>query len=148
MATMVALPTDEEIEEAGAADAGDFLIAMQAHSPTEYAQFVASRKPTHSDPDGSDFHQHSTQVPHSTACGTAERHTLTASFPSPSAGMALRGASNNDHRPNDRGQCIDSRSGRRFRRCCSGGRDGSFPQATQGLALTLKSDLNRRDGLE
>ena len=55
MALMIALPTDMEIEEVNAADAGDFLISMQADDPNTFAQFVTERKPSHKDPDGTDY---------------------------------------------------------------------------------------------
>ena len=61
MSTMLALPTDLEIEEAGAADAGEFLIALQSSSPQLYADFLHERRPRHSMPDCTDFHQHSAQ---------------------------------------------------------------------------------------
>jgi len=54
-------PTDMEIEEVGAADAGEFLLAMQADSPNSYAAFVESHRPKHQDPDGSDWEKHAEQ---------------------------------------------------------------------------------------
>ena len=45
MATILALPTDIEVEEAGAADAGDLLIAMQRDSPSDYRAFLDSHRP-------------------------------------------------------------------------------------------------------
>ena len=61
MAITLALPTDMDIEEAGAADAGELLLAMQAESPKAYDKFLASHRPTHRDPDGSDFDEHASQ---------------------------------------------------------------------------------------
>lgn len=61
MATMLALPTDEEIEEVGAKDAGDFLLAMQVDSPHTYNTFLESHRPKHKDPDCSDWDQHAIQ---------------------------------------------------------------------------------------
>ena len=144
MATMVALPTDEEIEEAGAADAGDFLIAMQAHSPTEYAQFVSSRKPTHSDPDGSDFHQHSAQV--RTAQHAAQQsgtHSLTASFPFLQPVWRCV-----EHLVKIIVRTIEGNASTQGAAGASDGvvqedeMDRFLKQRSKGLALTLKSDLN------
>jgi hypothetical protein len=61
LSTMIALPTDMEIEEVGAADAGEFLLAMQADDPLSFQTFVEQRKPKHKDPDGSDFDEHAEQ---------------------------------------------------------------------------------------
>ena len=61
MSIMVALPTDMEIEEAGAQDAGEFLLAMQATQPREYLLFLATHRPKHTDPDGSDYEDHALQ---------------------------------------------------------------------------------------
>ena len=55
MSIMVALPTDMEIEEAGAADAGAFLLAMQANAPRTYREFLQTHRPKLGDPDGSDY---------------------------------------------------------------------------------------------
>jgi hypothetical protein len=55
MSTMVALPTDEEIEEAGAADAGEFLLTMRRRSPAEYTLFLRTHRPKHTRPDGADW---------------------------------------------------------------------------------------------
>lgn len=60
----IALPTDEEIEEAGAGDAGEFLLAMRATSPQGYARFVETHRPRHTDPDGSDYEAHALQPAH------------------------------------------------------------------------------------
>jgi len=40
---VVALPTDEEVEEAGAIDAGDFLAALHADAEEKFRQFVVRR---------------------------------------------------------------------------------------------------------
>jgi hypothetical protein len=61
MATMISLPTDEEIEEVGAADAGEFLLAMQIDSPNSYRSFLESHRPKHKDPDCSDWEKHCLQ---------------------------------------------------------------------------------------
>ena len=45
LATLISLPTDEEIAEAGAQDAGDLLIGMQRDAPSAFAAFIASHKP-------------------------------------------------------------------------------------------------------
>ena len=57
----IALPNDVEIEEAGATDAGEFLLAMQANSPKAYQHFLDTHRPQHKDPDGSDFEEHASQ---------------------------------------------------------------------------------------
>ena len=64
MSIMVALPTDMELEEAGARDAGEFLLAMQANSPNEYLSFLSTHRPRFTDPDGSDYDAHSLQPSH------------------------------------------------------------------------------------
>jgi len=61
LALLCALPTDDEIAEAGAADAGAFLLAMQTHSPTSYTAFLASHRPRYVDPDGGDYEAHQLQ---------------------------------------------------------------------------------------
>ena len=61
MATMISLPTDEEIEEVGATDAGEFLLAMQIDSPNSYRSFLESHRPKHKDPDCSDWEKHCLQ---------------------------------------------------------------------------------------
>jgi len=56
MSTLVALPTELEVEEAGASDAGDFLIAMQRNSPRDqYERFLTSHRSAHTQLDGSDW---------------------------------------------------------------------------------------------
>ena len=61
MATIISLPTEEEVEAAGALDAGDFLIAMQRDDPNGYREFITSHTPQHSEPDGRDWEQHAVQ---------------------------------------------------------------------------------------
>ena len=63
LATMIALPTDEEIEEAGAVDAGDFLIAMQRSSPVAFKEFQTTHKPKHIWPDCTDWVKSKNQQP-------------------------------------------------------------------------------------
>ena len=55
MATMMAFPTKIEIEEVGASNAGEYLIAMQAEDTKLYDAFLESHRPRHADADGSDF---------------------------------------------------------------------------------------------
>lgn len=43
LASFVALPTDEEIDEAGAAGAGQFLLSMRENAPKEFIAFVRER---------------------------------------------------------------------------------------------------------
>ena len=45
----------------GAADAGEFLLAMQTDAPHEYRAFLESHRPRHKDPDGSDLEEHQLQ---------------------------------------------------------------------------------------
>jgi len=59
----LSLPTDLELDEAGAKDAGEFLLAMQASSPKAYQSFLSSHRPKHSDPDGSDYEAHGEVMP-------------------------------------------------------------------------------------
>lgn len=61
LSLVVALPTDLELEEANAADAGEFLLAMQTHSPIEYQSFLSTHRPRHQDHDGSDYAAHALQ---------------------------------------------------------------------------------------
>lgn len=61
MSITIALPTDYDIEAAGAADAGELLLAMRANSPKAYQSFLESHRPKHSDPDGSDYEDHCMQ---------------------------------------------------------------------------------------
>jgi len=61
MSMTIALPTDFDIAEAGAADAGELLLAMQAKQPKAFDHFLRSHKPQHSDPDGSDWEAHASQ---------------------------------------------------------------------------------------
>ena len=61
MSTLMAFPTDEELAEVGAADAGEFLLAMQVDAPNDYRAFLDTHRPKHKDPDGSDFEQHQLQ---------------------------------------------------------------------------------------
>lgn len=61
MSTMVALPTDFDIFEAGAADAGELLLAMQAKQPKAFQRFLKTHAPQHADPDGSDWEAHCQQ---------------------------------------------------------------------------------------
>jgi len=61
LSLLLALPTDLEVEEAGAADAGEFLLAMQTHSPREYMSFLTTHRPKYTDPDGSDYEKHALQ---------------------------------------------------------------------------------------
>ena len=56
-----ALPTDDDIEETGASDAGEFLLAMRSKEPTAYKKFLKSHKPAFTDPDGSDYDEHAKQ---------------------------------------------------------------------------------------
>jgi hypothetical protein len=55
MSTMLAFPTMIEIEDVGAANAGEFLLAMQQDNPKAYIDFLDTHRPKHNDPDGSDF---------------------------------------------------------------------------------------------
>lgn len=48
----VALPTDDDLAETGAADAGEYLLALQDRSPIAYRRFLESHRPRHTDPDG------------------------------------------------------------------------------------------------
>ena len=57
LATLIALPTDEEIVEAGANDAGDFLIAMQRDQPSAFKEFVETHRPTARSVDGLGWHK-------------------------------------------------------------------------------------------
>ena len=41
---MMALPTDDDLETTGAADAGEYLLSLHAAAPSEYHRFVESRK--------------------------------------------------------------------------------------------------------
>jgi len=43
LAGLKALPRHDEIEEAGAADAGDFLLKLKADDADEYHEFLANR---------------------------------------------------------------------------------------------------------
>ena len=40
----LALPTDEELQEAGSSDAGDWLLGFEALTPKRFDEFVQSRK--------------------------------------------------------------------------------------------------------
>lgn len=42
----IALPTDEELNEAGSSHAGDWLLGFEALAPKLFADFVQSRKRT------------------------------------------------------------------------------------------------------
>ena len=44
LATMCSLPTDEDLREAGAADAGEYLITLLATDPSGYELFLRERK--------------------------------------------------------------------------------------------------------
>lgn len=55
LSLMLALPTDGDLEETGAADAGEFLLAMRINEPVSYTAFLTSHRPKFSDPDGSDY---------------------------------------------------------------------------------------------
>jgi hypothetical protein len=44
LSTMCSLPTDEDIQEAGAMDAGDYLITLQEKDPHAYSIFLRERK--------------------------------------------------------------------------------------------------------
>lgn len=44
LSTMLALPTDEDIHEMGAANAGEYLITLQSASPTEYQNFIKRKR--------------------------------------------------------------------------------------------------------
>ena len=55
LATMMAFPTNVEIEDVGASNAGEFLISLQAEDPQLYSEFLDSHRPQHKDADGSDF---------------------------------------------------------------------------------------------
>lgn len=55
MATMMAFPTNIEIEDVKARNAGEFLLALQADDPAAYKQFLETHRPRHQDADGSDF---------------------------------------------------------------------------------------------
>jgi len=60
-ALSIALPTDVELEEAGARDAGEFMLALQSASPVDFQAFLTSHRPKHTDPNGSDFEKHAAQ---------------------------------------------------------------------------------------
>ena len=47
LAGIIALPTVEEIDTSGAADAGDFMLALYGDAPEAFRQFVASRTIVH-----------------------------------------------------------------------------------------------------
>ena len=55
------MPTDDDLAEAGAADAGDYLLALQANDPKSYPRFLRKNRPRFSDPDGSDYDKHALQ---------------------------------------------------------------------------------------
>ena len=56
-----ALPTNVEIDKAGAADAGEFMLAMQANEPRSYASFLETHRSRHRDPSGADIEKHQLQ---------------------------------------------------------------------------------------
>jgi hypothetical protein len=58
---MSAMPTDMDLSEAGATDAGEFLLAMQANAPKAYRSFLETHRPQFQDPDGSDYETHALQ---------------------------------------------------------------------------------------
>lgn len=62
MATLMAFPTNIEIEDVKARNAGQFLLAMQADDPKAYAEFLESHRPRHEDVDGSDFDADGTKL--------------------------------------------------------------------------------------
>ena len=43
LSMLIALPTNDDLQETGAVDAGQFLISLYAASPTQYARFVEER---------------------------------------------------------------------------------------------------------
>jgi hypothetical protein len=48
VAVIKALPTDDEVEAAGAEDVGAFLVGMRSEAPSEYAAWVANWNEEHS----------------------------------------------------------------------------------------------------
>lgn len=61
LSLLCALPTQPDLDETGAADAGEFLLAMRANEPTAYASFLSTHRPKFTDPDGSDYEEHAKQ---------------------------------------------------------------------------------------
>jgi len=61
MALQMALPTDEDLKETGAEDAGIYLLALQQKAPRAYKRFLETRRPRHVGPDGTDFEAHQLQ---------------------------------------------------------------------------------------
>ena len=61
MAMTIALPTDFDVFEAQASDAGELLLAMHAKQPKAFHKFLQTHKPQHKDPDGSDWDAHKQQ---------------------------------------------------------------------------------------
>ena len=61
LSMMCSLPTQMDLEEAGAADAGEYLLGMQAKEPKAYARFLRKNRPKFTDPDGSDYEKHALQ---------------------------------------------------------------------------------------
>jgi len=55
LATLMAFPTQVEIDAVSAKHAGEFLHGLQADAPDQYSAFLRSHKPAHTDPDGTDF---------------------------------------------------------------------------------------------
>jgi hypothetical protein len=62
MSTLMAFPTNVEIEAVDARDAGMFLLALQADAPAAYDEFLDAHRPRHKDPDGSDFDPEGTEL--------------------------------------------------------------------------------------
>ena len=46
LATLIALPTDEDLTQVGAEDAGVYLIALQSHAPSQFRAFLRERRST------------------------------------------------------------------------------------------------------
>lgn len=61
LSMLCALPTAADLDETGAADAGEFLLAMRANEPKAYKLFLESHRPKFTDPDGSDYEEHAKQ---------------------------------------------------------------------------------------
>lgn len=61
LATVLALPTALDVEEAGARDAGDLLMGLQRDAPREFERFLVECKPRHKHPDGEDWEKHTSQ---------------------------------------------------------------------------------------
>lgn len=57
MATLKALPTDEEIAEADVEDAGDFLLRLRSSDPLAYKHFLTACTPTFGQPPRQGVHR-------------------------------------------------------------------------------------------